>query len=54
MSLNQFIRNILRQYMQNQEKSTAQKLIDLSEKVSVKTKSFKWNRDEICDRKVFS
>jgi len=53
-TLNQFIRDLLKRYVQNQEKSTVQKLLDKSDKISIKTKYVKWDRNEIYDRKIFS
>ncbi len=53
-SLNQFIREMLKMYVKNQEESTIERLLDKSKKLSVKTKTVKWNRDEIYDRKIFS
>ena len=54
MSLNKFIRDFLKQVVQNEDQSTIKKLLDKSDAYSIKTKPYKWNRDEIYDRKIFS
>ena len=51
-SLNQFVRDLLSKVLQNEEKSTIEKLLEKSERFSVNTDNYKWNRDEIYDRKV--
>ncbi len=53
-SLNQLIRDLLSNYIQGQQKTAIENLLKMSDQVSVKTKSIKWNRDEIYDRKIFS
>jgi len=53
-SLNKFIREILSKYIQNQQKTAIENLLRMSNQVSIKTKSVKWSRDEIYDRKIFS
>ena len=50
-SLNQMIRDILSSFVQ--KKSTVEKLLEKSDAFSIETEPFKWNRDEIYDRKVF-
>jgi len=53
-SLNRFIREFLKQIVQNEDKTTIEKLLEKSDLYSTKTKPYKWNRDEIYDRKIFS
>jgi flagellar motor component MotA len=53
-SLNQFIRDVLKTIVENQDKSTVEKLLEKSSSIAVKTKNIKWSREEIYDRKVFS
>ena len=50
-SLNQMIRDILSNFVR--KKSTVEKLLEKSDAFSIETEAFKWNRDEIYDRKVF-
>jgi len=52
-SLNKFIRDFLKQVVQTEDKSTIKKLLDKSDAYAIETKPYKWNRDEIYDRKVF-
>ena len=50
-SLNQMIRDMLTSFVQ--KRSTVEKLLEKSDTFSVDTGTYKWNRDEIYDRKVF-
>ncbi|MBK6932051.1 MAG: ribbon-helix-helix protein, CopG family [Saprospirales bacterium] len=54
ISLNEMIRRILKQQVQSERKDAVDKLIDHSRTFRVQTKKWKWNRDEIYDRKIFS
>lgn len=53
-SLNEFIRNLLKQAVAPQENDPVQKLIDHSYNLSIDTKNINWTREEIYDRKIFS
>lgn len=53
-SLNEFIRTLLRQAVTPPGNDPVQKLIDNSDRLKVSTKGWKWNRDELYDRKIFS
>jgi plasmid stability protein len=53
-SLNEFIRTLLRQAVTPPGNDPVQKLIDNSDRLKVSTKDWKWNRDELYDRKIFS
>lgn len=53
-SLNEFIRELLRRYVMNQTEGPVQRLLKNSEETQISTKSWKWNRDELYDRKIFS
>lgn len=53
-TLNQFIIDILKTIVENQNKSKIQKLLDKSDSISLDTKNTQWDREEIYDRKVFS
>lgn len=53
-SLNQLIRNLLKNHVAPEEEDPVQKLIYNTNRLSVNTKNWKWNREDIYDRKVFS
>ena len=53
-SLNEFIRELLKRHVLNESDSPVDRLLKNSETYTVSTKSWKWNRDEIYDRKIFS
>ena len=54
ISLNEMIRRILKQQVQSERKEAVDNLIYHSGTFQVQTKKWKWNRDEIYDRKIFS
>ncbi len=53
-SLNEFIRELLKKHVLSEGDDPVERLLKNSELFSVSTKSWKWNRDEIYDRKIFS
>lgn len=53
-SLNELIRTLLRQTVCPPDQDPIQKLIDHSQRLSVDTKDWKWDRASLYDRKVFS
>lgn len=55
-SLNEFIRQLLKQAINHAENDPVQKLIDHSknDRLLVETKGWHWNRSELYDRKVLS
>ncbi len=55
-SLNEFIRHLLKQVVSPPESDPIQKLITHSQNkhLAVKTENWKWNRNELYDRKIFS
>lgn len=54
MSLNEFIRTLLRHAVSPPGNDPIEKLIENSKRLSVSTKDWKWNREDLYDRKVFS
>lgn len=54
ISLNEFIRTLLKQAVNTAGDDPVQKLIENSRHVAVNTKDWKWNRDEIYDREILS
>lgn len=53
-TLNEFIRNLLRQTVNPAGNDPVQKLIGHSQRLGIQTKHWKWNRTDIYDRKIFS
>jgi len=53
-SLNELIRTLLRQTVCPPEQDPIQKLIDHSQRLTVNTEGWKWDRAALYDRKVFS
>lgn len=55
-SLNEFIRLLLKQAVNQSENDPVKRLIGHSRdnRLKVNTKGWKWNRNEIYDRKIFS
>lgn len=54
LSLNEMIRQLLKQKIQAERKDAVDKLIEHTRTFRVQTKKWKWNRNEIYDRKIFS
>lgn len=53
-TLNAFIRDLLRRNVASGKENAVDNLLDLANSVEVDTDKWKWNRNEIYDRKVFS
>lgn len=53
-SLNELIRTLLKKHVSPDEHDPVQRLIENSNRLSVDTKDWKWNRNDIYDRKIFS
>lgn len=55
-SLNEFIRQLLKQVVTPPDNDPCQKLINHSKdmRLSVETQGWKWNRNDLYDRKIFS
>lgn len=53
-SLNELIRTLLKKQVLNEEDHPVIKLLENSEEYLISTSSWKWNRNEIYDRKIFS
>ena len=53
-SLNELVRNLLRQQVFVQKGNPFERFIRHTEQHSISTKSIKWNRTDLYDRKVFS
>ena len=55
-SLNELIRLLLKQVVNPPENDPIQKLISRSQskRLAINTKNWKWNRNELYDRKIFS
>ncbi|MEZ4992453.1 MAG: DUF6364 family protein [Saprospiraceae bacterium] len=53
-SLNEFVRTLLRRYVMNETEQPIDNLLKKAEEFAVSTKSWKWDRDELYDRKIFS
>ncbi|MCB0562022.1 MAG: hypothetical protein H6573_13525 [Lewinellaceae bacterium] len=53
-SLNELIRNLLKRQVSPNESDPIQKLKNNTQRLSIQTKDWKWNRADIYDRKVFS
>lgn len=53
-TLNEFIRNLLRQAVSPPEQDPIQKLLSHTRDIKIQTKDWKWNRNELYDRKVLS
>jgi len=49
-SLNELIRNLLRQSVHPSRKSTSQKLLELGEDIQIKKSSWKFSREEVYER----
>lgn len=53
-SLNELIRTLLRRQVNPEESDPVQKLKDHTQRLSIPTRGWKWNRADIYDRKIFS
>lgn len=53
-SLNELIRTLLKKQVDPEETNAVQKLLNHTQRLSVNTKDWKWDRTDIYDRKVFS
>ncbi|MFN3175406.1 MAG: CopG family ribbon-helix-helix protein [Phaeodactylibacter xiamenensis] len=53
-SLNEFVRELLRRHVATSTISPTEKLLERSNSLSISTKKWKWNRNELYDRKIFS
>lgn len=53
-TLNAFIRDLLRRNVMGGKQNPVDNLLDLADSIEVDTDKWKWNRNEIYDRKVFS
>ncbi|MDZ4679393.1 MAG: DUF6364 family protein [Saprospiraceae bacterium] len=53
-SLNELIRALLRQVVSPPEQDPIQKLINHSQRLSINTRDWKWDRSALYDREIFS
>lgn len=53
-TLNEMIRELLRKRVINETDHPIERLIEHAEKLKIKKSSWKWNREEVYDRKIFS
>lgn len=53
-TLNEFIRTLLKQAVNPAGNDPIQQLINNSQRLEVTTKGWKWNREDLYDRKIFS
>jgi plasmid stability protein len=53
-SLNALVRELLRRYVMTEPRHPIDQLLEDSEQIQISTASWRWNRDELYDRQVFS